>query len=62
MRTLLPLSAAAGQVRAAPRPAFAIDENDDGNFCLKDVSNLRGESGKHWAFFYSARDNDTAAS
>ena len=40
----------------------AIDENDDGNLCLKDVSNLRGESGKHWGFFYSARDNDTAAS
>jgi len=42
--------------------ANEIDENDDGNFCLKDVSNLRGESGKHWAFFYRARDNDTAAS
>jgi hypothetical protein len=40
----------------------AIDENDDGNFCLKDVSNLRGESGKHWGFFYLARDNDASAS
>jgi hypothetical protein len=39
-----------------------IDENDDGIFCLKAVSNLRGASVNHWGFFYSARDNDTAAS
>ena len=39
-----------------------IDENDDGTFCLKAVSNLRGSSDKHWGYFYAARDNDTAAS
>jgi hypothetical protein len=40
----------------------AIDENDDGIFCLKAVSNLRGASVGIWGFFYGARDNDTAAS
>ena len=39
-----------------------IDANDDGAFCLKAVSNLNGQSAKHWAYFYTARDNDTAAS
>ena len=39
-----------------------IDENGDGDFCLKAVSNLRGSSDKHWGFFYLARDNDSAAS
>ena len=39
-----------------------IDANDDGKFCLKEVSNLRGESFKNWGFFYGARDNDTGAS
>ena len=39
-----------------------IDENDDGIFCLKDVSNLRGASVNQWGFFYGARDNDSAAS
>lgn len=39
-----------------------IDENDDGVFCLKAVSNLRGASANQWGFFYGARDNDTAAS
>ena len=39
-----------------------IDENGDGVFCLKDVSNLRGASVNQWGFFYMARDNDTAAS
>ena len=29
-----------------------IDENDDGIFCLKDVSNLRGASVDQWGFFY----------
>jgi hypothetical protein len=42
--------------------AADIDANDDGIFCLKAVSNLRGSSGKHWAFFYLAGDNNTAAS
>ena len=39
-----------------------IDENDDGTFCLKAVSNLRGASVNQWGFFYMARDNNTAAS
>jgi hypothetical protein len=39
-----------------------IDENQDGTFCLKAVSNLRGSSAKQWGFFYAAGDNDTAAS
>jgi hypothetical protein len=39
-----------------------LDANDDGIFCLKAVSNLRGSSGKNWAFFYLAEDNKTAAS
>jgi ABC-type glycerol-3-phosphate transport system substrate-binding protein len=39
-----------------------IDANGDGNFCLKAVSNLRGQSVTQWGFFYGARDNDTAAS
>jgi hypothetical protein len=45
----------------------AIDANDDGVFCLKAVSNLRGNNGahwayfSHWAYFYWARDNDIAA-
>ena len=38
------------------------DENDDGTFCLKAVSNLRGASANQWGFFYLARDNNTAAS
>ncbi|MGY1774067.1 hypothetical protein [Blastococcus sp. SYSU D00813] len=38
--------------------AFAsLDRNGDGTICLKAVSNLRGNSGKHWAFFYLAQDN-----
>ena len=41
--------------------AAFIDANDDEIFCLKAVSNLQGESTKHWAYFYWARDNDTAA-
>ena len=41
--------------------AQAIDENNDGIFCLKAVSNLRGASVNQWGFFYGARDNDTAA-
>ena len=40
----------------------AIDENGDGQFCLKAISNLRGDSVKAWAYFYGARDNDSAAS
>ncbi len=39
-----------------------IDENDDGTFCLKAVSNLRGASVNQWGFFYLARYNNTAAS
>ena len=39
-----------------------IDENDDGTFCLKAVSNLRGASVNQWGFFYLAGDNNTAAS
>ena len=39
-----------------------IDANQDGLFCLKAVSNLRGQSVKGWEFFYGARDNDTSAS
>ena len=39
-----------------------IDANQDGDFCLKAVSNLRGQSVTQWGFFYGARDNDTAAS
>jgi hypothetical protein len=39
-----------------------IDENDDGTFCLKAVSNLRGASVNRWGFFYLAGDNNTAAS
>ena len=39
-----------------------IDENDDGTFCLKAVSNLRGASANQWGFFYMAHDNHTAAS
>jgi len=39
-----------------------LDANDDGFFCLKEVSNLRGESFKSWGYFYGARDNDTGAS
>jgi hypothetical protein len=42
--------------------AAAVDENDDGIFCLKAVSNLRGNSVKKWAYFYEAADNTTAAS
>jgi len=38
-----------------------IDGNGDGIFCLKAVSNLGGNSGSQWGFFYLARDNDTAA-
>lgn len=38
-----------------------IDANADGIFCLKAISNLRGESSKNWGYFYGARDNDTAA-
>ena len=41
--------------------AAQIDANDDGIFCLKAVSNLRGSSTKAWQYFYLARDNDTAA-
>jgi hypothetical protein len=40
----------------------SLDENDDGTFCLKAVSNLSGASVNQWGFFYSARDNNTAAS
>ena len=39
-----------------------IDGNDDGTFCLKAISNLRGSSDKIWGYFYGARDNDSAAS
>ena len=39
-----------------------IDANQDGLFCLKAVSNLRGQSVKGWEYFYGARDNDTSAS
>ena len=39
-----------------------IDANGDGDFCLKEISNLRGSSDRQWGFFYGARDNDTAAS
>ena len=39
-----------------------IDENGDGTFCLKAVSNLRGASFNQWGFFYMAHDNNTAAS
>jgi hypothetical protein len=39
-----------------------IDANQDGTFCLKAISNLRGASDNQWGFFYGARDNDTAAS
>ena len=38
-----------------------IDANNDGSFCLKEISNLRGESFKNWGYFYGARDNDSAA-
>jgi len=38
-----------------------IDQNDDGLFCLKAVSNLKGSGGKN-AFFYNAVDNHTGAS
>ena len=38
-----------------------IDANDDGFFCLKAVSQLRGSSGKSWAFFYLGTDNKTGA-
>jgi hypothetical protein len=34
-----------------------IDANGDGTICLKSVSNLRGQSGKHWAAFYLGTDN-----
>ena len=37
------------------------DENGDGTFCLKAVSNLAGASANQWGFFYLARDNNTAA-
>ena len=40
----------------------AIDANGDGQFCLKAISNLNGNSVKSWAYFYGARDNDSAAS
>ena len=39
-----------------------IDANNDGEFCLKEISNLRGQSFKNWGYFYGARDNDSAAS
>jgi hypothetical protein len=42
--------------------AAEIDANDDGIFCLKAISNLRGASAKNWAHFYGARDNTAAAS
>jgi hypothetical protein len=41
--------------------ASQVDENGDGLFCLKAVSNLRGASTIQWGYFYGARDNDTAA-
>ena len=41
--------------------ADVIDANDDGVFCLNEVSNLRGASADKWGFFYLARDNTTAA-
>jgi len=41
--------------------AAELDANDDGVFCLKAVSNLRGASAEQWGYFYLARDNDTAA-
>ena len=34
----------------------AIDEDDDGFVCLKDPSNLQGNSVKNWGFFYLAGD------
>ena len=40
----------------------AIDANTDGTFCLKAISNLNGNSGQSWGYFYGARDNDSAAS
>jgi hypothetical protein len=33
-----------------------IDEDDDGVVCLKDPSNLQGNSVKNWGFFYLAGD------
>jgi hypothetical protein len=41
--------------------AGIIDANGDEIFCLKAISNLQGQSTKAWAYFYGARDNDTAA-
>lgn len=68
---LMQLPRIAAGLNANPAPYTAedlialgaqIDSNGDGIFCLKAVSNLRGESAKNWAYFYAARDNDAAAS
>ena len=67
---LLQLPRIAAGLAADPAPYTAqelidqggqIDANADGVFCLKAVSNLRGESFKSWGYFYGARDNDTSA-
>jgi hypothetical protein len=45
-------------VQRLERPEHA---DGDGFFCIKAVSNLRGESVKRWAYDYAARDDDTSA-
>ena len=36
----------------------AIDANGNGVICTKAVSNLTGNSGRNWGFFYLAGDDD----
>ena len=61
-RILAGLAAGVYTVPELIATADEIDANDDGVFCLKAVSNLRGASDRVWGFFYGARDNTTAAS
>lgn len=60
-RIVAGLTAGAYTVPELIELADQYDANDDGIFCLKAVSNLRGASADLWGFFYGARDNTTAA-
>jgi hypothetical protein len=52
---------AAGEYTEAELTAVVedvIDVNDDGYICLKEPSNLRGQSTKSWGFYYLGGDNN----